>query len=132
MKKTFSLIAMLGGFVLSAGVYANDTGPANTKPAGLQAVPVRATVMSNTLDTVRLFVPDGNEVICKGESIPVYRIESGMKGMLSSKDLSGLELVGEVRVDNRVGESYAQGSLITGEADPGDMAIKPDRSCLKG
>lgn len=117
MKKISMSILMLAGLVFAASVYANDTGPASTKSA-LPSSMVKATVMSNNLDTVRLFVPDGAEAVCKGESIPVYRIESGMKRILSSKDLSGLKLVGEVRVDYLVGESYAQGSLITGEADP--------------
>ncbi len=132
MKKILMLILLLTVPVLSSGVYANDTATIKTRSAGLDSGMVTATVMSNRLDTVRLFVPDGIETVCKGESIPVYRIESGMKGRLSSEGLSGLRLVGEVRVDYLVGESYVQGSLVTGEADPGDLAIKPDKTCLKG
>ena len=129
MKKTFAAALLLAGFAAVGAVYAYDMGPGTAKGPDFGS-PVRVEIMSTTGSTVRLFTPQGNEVLCKGESVPIYRIASNMKGRLSSKDLTGLKPVGEVRVDYLVGESYAEGRLTMGDAKRGDIASKPSALCL--
>ena len=123
----------------------------------LSSSQVKAAIVSKAGDTVRIYAPD-NKVLCKGDLIPVFS-SSGTEGiapmerqpsgtmerqfrgtekptsdlniMISKADLSNMNLVGEVRVDNLIGDNYAEGKLIVGDAGHGDIATKPSSECLE-
>lgn len=152
MSKVFAFALLLAGVLTAGAAYAwggssssSMKGPMSNIGSSSQ---VKAAVVSKTGDTVRIYAPD-NKVLCKGDLIPVFSSSSETKGiapmekqpsgastsdlntMISKADLSNMNLVGEVRVDNLIGDNYAEGKLIVGDAGHGDIAAKPSSECLK-
>ncbi len=149
MNKAFAFALLLVGVLAAAAAYAwggSSSSSMNSPMSNLgSSSQVKAAIVSKTGDTVRIYAPD-NKVLCKGDLIPVFSRPSGiapMEGrgaekstsdlntMISKADLSNMNLVGEVRVDNLIGDNYAEGKLIVGDAGHGDIATKPSSECLK-
>ncbi len=141
MKKTFAYFLVFAGLLAAASVYA--WSGSNMHSSDTMSNPqVKAAVVSKSGDTVKLYVPD-NTVLCKGDSIPVFRTStmaerllpssnspSAMDKIISKADLSNAKLIGEVRIDNLIGTNYAEGRLVVGDAAHGDIATKPSAQCL--
>ncbi len=148
MKRIFALALLVSGVMFAGMVSASMKRTDATSGERLWSNPdVRASVVYRIGNTVRIFVPEGNNVLCKGEKIPVFRpsgntllepsgntkmnIPAGTaKNMLASTDLRDKRLIGEVKIFKLVGDNYAYGKLVTGEASQGDLAAKPSRACL--
>ncbi len=94
-------------------------------------------------DTVSIYSPDGNIALCNGDKIPIYRspviypgkttaehMPAYMKSTSTEPDLANKQLVGEVRIIKHFGGNYAFGKLVVGDANEGDLAAKPSKSCL--
>lgn len=131
MKKVLILALLVFGLVLAGTVSAHMMRSGAMKGARLWSGPhVRASVVYRIGDTVRIYNPTGNDSFCKGDRVPIFRSIMSNSKIASSSDLSGKQLVGEVRIFNIVGEKYAYGRLIVGSAREGDMAAKPGMACL--
>lgn len=152
MSKVFAFALLLSGVLAAGAAYAwggsSSSGTKDPTSNLGSSSRVKVAVVSKTGDTVRIYAPD-NKVLCKGDLIPVFSSSSETKGiapmekqpsgastsdlnaMISKADLSNMNLVGEVRVDSLIGENYAEGKLIVGDAGHGDIAAKPSSQCLK-
>ena len=158
MSKVFASVLLLSGLFAAGAVYAwGGSSSSDMKSSSdmnsLSSSQVKAAIVSKAGDTVRIYAPD-NKVLCKGDLIPVFsssgtegiapmerqpsgtmerqfRGTSNLDTMISKADLSNMNLVGEVRVDNLIGDNYAEGKLIVGDAGHGDIATKPSSECLK-
>lgn len=153
MNKAFAFVLLLAGVLMAGAAYAwggSSSSSMNSPMSNLgSSSQVKAAIVSKTGDTVRIYAPD-NKVLCKGDLIPVFssggtegiapmerpfrgaeKSTSDMNTMISKADLSNMNLVGEVRVDNLIGDNYAEGKLIVGDAGHGDIATKPSSECLK-
>ncbi len=158
MSKVFASVLLLSGLFAAGAVYAwGGSSSSDMKSSSdmnsLSSSQVKAAIVSKAGDTVRIYAPD-NKVLCKGDLIPVFsssgtegiapmerqpsgtmerqfRGTSNLDTMISKADLSNMNLVGEVRVDNLIGDNYAEGKLIVGDAGHGDIATKPSSECLE-
>jgi len=132
MKRLFVLSLLLSGLALAGVAYAYGThynsmqGPATDLTVNM---PIRAAVMSVHGDSVRLFSPIGSGVLCKGDNLPIYRSPMSLFGN-KTYDLKKMQLIGEVKVDKLSRGGNAEGRLIVGKAERGDIAAKPSESCL--
>jgi len=131
MKRVIALALLVSGLVFAGMVSANMTSSGTTKGEKLWSAPhVRASVVYRIGNTVRIYNPTGNDSFCKGDRIPIYRSTMSNMNIASSSDFSGKQLVGEVRIFKLVGDKYAYGKLVVGNASQGDLAAKPSRSCI--
>ena len=139
MKKILMLALLVSGVVLAGMVSANMTRTDAARGERLWSTPnVRASVIYKSGDTVSIYSPDGNIALCVGDNIPIFRAENPKANspvwfttnFTSPPDLLDKKLIGEVRIIKHFGDNYAFGKLVVGDANEGDLAAKPSKSCL--
>ncbi len=86
---------------------------------------VLAQVLSVSGDNVTLYYGGSSKgkVFCAHENVPIFS-QNVLKGNVS--------LVGEAKVARIISPRYAEGTLVAGGADIGNIAAKPSAMCLKG
>ncbi len=132
MKRIIVLSLVLAGLSLAGLVYAYGTNYDSMQVPATDLslnIPIRAAVMSVHGNNVMLFSPIGSDVLCKGDNLPIYRATMTSHGN-KTYDLKKMQLVSEVKVDKYTRGAYAEGRIIVGKAERGDVAAKPTKSCL--
>ena len=122
MKKYAGLIVVMMAVLLGAFTAFATSMPDIKSSFGPKVV---ARVMSVSGDTVMLYYggPLDESVFCRGETVPIYE-QHVLQGNVSR--------VGEVKIASLVSTRYVQSRLVSGSADLGSIASKPNVLCLKG
>jgi hypothetical protein len=144
MNKALAYTLLFAGLLMAGTVLAwggGMKGSYNTSGMSSSSQ-VKAAIVSTSGNTIRLYSSD-NKVLCKGDMVPVFRTSTvaerllpgqtsakDMESIISKANLSSAKLIGEVRVNSLKGTHFAEGTLMFGKADHGDIALKPSAECL--
>ena len=79
MNRVLTFVLMLAGVLLAGSAYA-ISGPANSSDlsgtAGMSTnAPVNVAILDRTGNSVKLYAPNGNQVLCPGDYVAVYNTD---------------------------------------------------------
>lgn len=122
MRKYAGLAIVLFALVIMGALSAHGASRLSAVGGSSRVI---ANVLSVSGDTVTLYYggPSESKVFCDNENIPIFTAN-----VLDAN----VSLVGEVKVTKLIAPNYAEGRLVVGEADLGNIATKPSSMCLKG
>jgi hypothetical protein len=122
MRKYAGLMVLMLAIALGAFTAFATSMPSFSETYGPA---VAARVMSISGDTVMLYYggPLEESVFCRGETVPIFE-PNVLQG--------SVRRIGEVKITSLVSTRYVQSKLVSGDADLGYIASKPNALCLEG